>query len=235
MFGGLVVVGAGERNGSKCWSCGAAAADGQVCSECGRLQPFPAGSDHWAVLGLERRLGLDRADLEQRFHGLNRRLHPDYFRLRSPDEQVISLEASAAVNAAYRALRDPVSRVEYLLELEGMALGTAGQAKPPADLFEEILELQEARMELQTADAAEAPALRARLEGAQAELEARRASAEAELAAQFPEWDAGDDATRRRALGRMRDILATRAYLRTVLRDLGVALTVQTDGGQTDR
>jgi molecular chaperone HscB len=224
-----------ERNGSKCWGCGAAARDGDVCPECGRLQPFPAGSDHWAVLGLQRRLGLDRADLERRFHELNRRLHPDYFRLRSPEEQAISLEASAAVNAAYRALRDPVSRVEYLLELEGMALGTAGQAKPPADLFEEILELQEARMELQTADADEALALRARLEGAQAELQARRAGAETELTAGFPEWDAGDDATRRRVLGRMRDVLATRAYLRTVLRDLGAALAVSSGGRQTDR
>ena len=139
------------------------------------------------------------------------------------------------MNTAYRALRDPVSRVEYLLELEGMALGTAGQAKPPADLFEEILALQEARMELRTAGADEAPALRARLEGARAELEARRADAETDLTARFPEWDAGDDATRRRVLGRMRDILATRAYLRTLLRDLGAALTVQQDGGQTDR
>jgi molecular chaperone HscB len=206
-----------------------------VCPECGRLQPFPAGSDHWAVLGLERGLGLDRADLQERFHRLNRRLHPDYFRLRSPEEQAISLEASAAVNAAYRALRDPVGRVEYLLELEGMALGTAGQAKPPADLFEEILELQEARMELQTADTEEAPALRARLEGARAELESRRAGVEAELTACFPEWDAGDDATRRRVLGRMRDILATRAYLRTVLRDLGAALAVDQDGGSAER
>jgi hypothetical protein len=90
-------------------------------------------------------------------------------------------------------------------------------------------------MELQTADADEVPALRARLEAAQEELEARRAGAEAELTACFPEWDAGDGAARRGVLGRMRDILATRAYLRTVLRDLGVALTVQTDGGQTDR
>ena len=225
----------GERNGSKCWSCGTGARPGDVCPECGRLQPFAAGGDHWSVLGLERHLGVDRADLERRFHALNRRLHPDYFRLRSPEEQAISLEASAAVNAAYRALRDPVSRVEYLLELENMGLGTAGQAKPPADLFEEIMELQEARMELQSADPDEAPALRARLEGAQAELEARRSGTEAALTACFPEWDAGDDATRQRVLGSMRDILATRAYLRTVLRDLGVALTVPSDGGQTDR
>jgi molecular chaperone HscB len=232
----LVVVEAttSERVGPKCWGCGALAPAGDVCPECGRLQPFPAGSDHWAVLGLERRLSVDRADLERRFHGLNRRLHPDYFRLRSAEEQAVSLEASAAVNAAYRALRDPVSRVEYLLEQEGMALGTAGQAKPPADLFEEILELQEARMELPTAGPDEAPALRARLEEARSGFEARRAGVERELEACFPEWDAGDAVTRRHLLGRMRDILATRAYLRTALRDLGAALAVQTDGGLTD-
>ena len=234
MFGGPILSVVIEQSGSKCWSCGAVAPAGDLCPECGRLQPFPA-SDHWTVLGLERRLDLERPDLEQRFHRLNRRLHPDYFRLRSPEEQGISLEASAAVNAAYRALRDPVGRVEYLLELEGMGLGTAGQARPPADLFEEILELQEARMELQTADAATAPALRARLEEARTELESRRARAEAELTACFPEWDAGDDAVRRRVLGRMRDILATRAYLRTVIRDLGAALTLEGEGGRTDQ
>lgn len=222
-----------ERRGATCAGCGAAAVEGSICPACGRIRPFPEGSDHWAVLGLERRLGLDRADLERRFHGLNRRLHPDYFRLRSPEEQTISLEASAAVNAAYRTLRDPVSRVEYLLELEGMGLGLAGQAKPPADLFEEIMELQEARMELATADPDEAPALRARLENAKAELEARRTGAEQELTATFPAWDAGDEAIRRRLLGEMRDILATRAYLRTVLRDLGAALAGQTERGHT--
>jgi molecular chaperone HscB len=222
-----------ERLGSTCAGCGAAVAGGPFCPECGRIRPFPAGSDHWTVLGLERRLGLDRADLERRFHGLNRRLHPDYFRLRSPEEQTISLEASAAVNAAYRTLRDPVSRVEYLLELEGMALGSAGQAKPPADLFEEIMELQEARMELQRADPDEAPALRARLDAAREELEERRAETERQLTVRFPAWDAGDDAVRRRLLGEMRDILATRAYLRTVLRDLGAALTGQSERGQT--
>ena len=222
-----------ERRGATCAGCGAPAVEGPICPVCGRIRPFPEGSDHWAVLGLERRLGLDRADLERRFHGLNRRLHPDYFRLRSPEEQTISLEASAAVNAAYRTLRDPVSRVEYLLELEGMGLGLAGQAKPPADLFEEIMELQEARMELATADPDEAPPLRARLENAKAELEARRTGAEQELTATFPAWDAGDEAIRRRLLGEMRDILATRAYLRTVLRDLGAALAGQTERGHT--
>src|SRR5262249_35280885 len=159
---------------AKCRQCGAEAPGGAVCAECGRLQPFAPGLDHWAVLGLPRSLELDRADLERRFHELNRRFHPDYFRLRGPDEQAISLENSAAVKAAYGPLRESASRVESLLELEGMALGSAGQARPPADLFEEIMELQEARQELEAAGVGASGELRARLEAARSELEARQ-------------------------------------------------------------
>jgi molecular chaperone HscB len=213
-----------------CPGCGAAAPAGDLCPGCGRLQSFPAGLDHWAVLGLERRLDLDRADLEQRVHRLNRRFHPDYFRLRSPEEQATSLGNSAAVNAAYRTLRDPVARVEYLLELEGLP---AGQGKPPADLFEEILEVQEARLALATADQAEAGELRARLEAARQTFAAWRERTEAELTGRFAAWDAGDGPSRRRLLEEMRDILGVRAYLRTVLRDLEGALTVEPAGGLT--
>jgi molecular chaperone HscB len=176
------------------------------------------------VLGIDRRLTLERAELERRFHDLNRRFHPDYFRLRAPEEQAISLENSAAVNGAYRTLRDPFARIEYLLAREGMALGSAGQARPPADLFAEIMELQEARQELEAADPAAAAPLRARLEAARAELETRQAGTEPALVARFAVWDRGDDAERRRVLGEMRDLLAERAYLKTILRDLGSAL-----------
>jgi molecular chaperone HscB len=207
----------------KCRACGADAPAGDLCPECGRLQPFPAGADHWTVLGLDRRLQLDRTDLERRFHALNRRFHPDYFRLRAPEEQATSLDDSAAVNTAYRALRDPVGRVEYLLALEGLGLGTAGQARPPADLFEEIMELQETRQEFE-ADGGRNPGLRERLAAARGDLEGRRAATETELVALFPGWDAAAPAEQRALLGRMRDILATRAYLGTILRDLGAAL-----------
>jgi molecular chaperone HscB len=210
--------------GSKCSGCGASAPGGEVCPECSRLQPYATGADHWSVLGLERGLGLDRADLERRFHALNRRFHPDYFRLRSAEEQAASLENSASVNAAYRALRDPVARVEYLLELSGLGLGTAGQSRPPADLFEEIMELQEARQELEMAGPGAPAELRERLAGARSDLETRREQTQAELVALFPGWDVADEAERGRLLRRMRDILATRAYLGTIVRDLGAAL-----------
>jgi molecular chaperone HscB len=155
---------------------------------------------------------------------LNRRFHPDYFRLHPPDEQEISLQNSAAVNTAYRALREPVSRAEYLLECSGLALGSQGQARPPADLFEELLELQETRQDLAGAVPGDAPALVARLAAARGELEERARRLEADLVGLFSRFDAAPDGDRPILLARMREILATRAYLRTALRDLGAAL-----------
>jgi molecular chaperone HscB len=176
-------------------------------------------------------LRLDRVELERRFHALNRRFHPDYFRLHPADEQAVSLENSAAVNTAYRALREPVSRVEYLLECSGMPAGASGQTRPPADLFEEILELQETRQELAGAAPDEAPALIARLATARTDLEERAGRLEADLVELFARFDGAPDGDRPIVLARMREILATRAYLRTALRDLGAALN---GAGTTD-
>ena len=205
-----------------CRECGAAAPAADRCPACGRLQPFPPGVDHWQVLGEARRLDLDRGALEARFHALSRRYHPDYFRLRSPEDQAVSLENAAAVNAAYRTLRDPIARMEYLLEREG-ARGP-GPERPPAELFEEILEIQEARQELTGAAEEEASAIRRRLTAAREELAARRVASEAELVRLQPTWDAAPEAARAALLRRMGDLLATRAYLTTVLRDLAAAL-----------
>jgi molecular chaperone HscB len=208
----------------RCGECGTEAPAAATCPGCGRLMPFAPGSDHWAVLGLPRRLTLDRADLERRVHELARRFHPDYYRLRSPAEQAQSLENSAAVNTAYRTLRDPVGRAEYVLATEGLDGSAASPAKPPADLFEEIMEIQEARQELAAAPPAEASALVDRLRAARADLEGRRAATEAALPALFARWDAAQAEDQRLILGEMRDFLGRRAYLRTVLRDLEAAL-----------
>ncbi len=70
------------------------------------------------VFGLPRKLAIDAAALQRRFYELSRQHHPDFHQTASADEQARVLETSARVNAAYRALRDPIARVEYLVRLE---------------------------------------------------------------------------------------------------------------------
>ena len=96
--------------------------------------------------GLPRRLVIDQAQLERRFRDLSRQFHPDYFYNASPTERLASLERSSYLNDAYRALRNPISRIEHLLAIEGLpsAKSEDGTAKVPPGLLEEVFELNEA-------------------------------------------------------------------------------------------
>ncbi len=184
-------------------------------------------SDYFEVFGLPRKLRVDEEDLRRRFYELSRRHHPDFHQLAGEGEQAEALASSALVNRAYRALRDPLARVEYAIALEEGREGREGAAvKPraPRDLLEEMLEVQEALEEAKSSglDAA----ARARLSAERQRLVERRAAGEGEIAARSAEWDAALDQGRDRTalLQWFKDALATRAYLSTVIDDLSEAL-----------
>lgn len=184
-------------------------------------------SDYFRVFGLPRKLQVDGEALQRRFYELSRAHHPDFHHGADAVRQAEALETSALVNRAYRALREPLARVEYLIALEeGRETKEGDTAKPkaPMDLLEEMLEVQEALQEAKTSGLDEAA--RARLAEERERLRARQAVEEAALIALFPEWDraveAGGD--RKALLEKFKKRLATRAYLRTVIDDLSDAL-----------
>src|SRR5688572_26967114 len=86
----------------------------------GRARERPGAAipmNFFEVFGLDRKLAIDAAALQRRFYELSREHHPDFHQAAPADAQARVLEASARVNAAYRALRDPIARVEYLIRL----------------------------------------------------------------------------------------------------------------------
>lgn len=82
-------------------------------------------ADFFALLGLPRRYGIDREQLEQRYLELAAQVHPDRVAGESSRAQREAMEASAAVNEAYRVLRDSVRRAEYLVKLGGIDLDSS--------------------------------------------------------------------------------------------------------------
>ncbi|HEV8438399.1 MAG TPA: Fe-S protein assembly co-chaperone HscB [Methylomirabilota bacterium] len=183
--------------------------------------------DYFAVFGLPRKLQVDADDLQRRFYALSRRHHPDFHQLSGEAEQAAALSSSALINRAYRALRDPLGRVEYVIALEEgreTKEGAEVKAKAPGDLLEEMLEIQETLEEAKMSGLnAES---RSRLDQERRRLAERKAAGEAALVALFPDWDqlidTGGD--RRPLLDSFKQGLATRAYLRTVIEDLDEAL-----------
>jgi molecular chaperone HscB len=183
-------------------------------------------TDFFQVFGLERRLGLDVAALQRRFYELSRQWHPDFHQLAPPDKQARALRESAQVNAAYRALRDPIARIEYLIRLEegrDTQEGAAVKPQAPPELLAEMFEIQEALEEARTG--ALDDATRAALTARRQALAARQTEVEARLVGPLSAaWDAAGPEHRPAALAALKTALATRAYVRTVLDDLGAAL-----------
>src|SRR5262249_55554924 len=142
----------------QCWRC-RQEVTALVCPRCEAVQPFSGEPDLFAVLGLPRRLVVDPVDLEQRYHETSRLVHPDRFQTASVRERELSVDASAAVNRAYRTLRDPVALGRYWLTLNGVALGGGQQGVPPA-LAAEVFAVQEQLEELRAARAEDAPSHR---------------------------------------------------------------------------
>lgn len=75
--------------------------------------------DHFERLGQPRQHGLDRDALEQAYLQRAAAAHPDKVAQDDSGAKRAAMEASAAINEAYRTLRDPVKRAEYLVKLGG--------------------------------------------------------------------------------------------------------------------
>src|SRR3990172_5154173 len=193
-----------------CWNCQSEVGGEYFCPQCVKVQPASVWSDYFDVFGLPRKLGLDLEELQRRFYDWSRKFHPDLFQRATPEEQAISLENSALVNTAYRTLRDPLKRVEYLINLEeGAVKGIPPRA--PTDLLDEMLDVQEA-LEEAKAGGLDAKA-RKRLDEERGRLLDRRSAEEARLWEVSGEWDAlvdggaivsGREEIRRTLLDRMK-------------------------------
>ena len=183
-------------------------------------------TSYFEVFGLDRKLAIDGLALQRRFYELSRAHHPDFHQAAPAEEQARALEVSALVNAAYRALRDPIARVEYLVRLEegrDTKEGDAVKPKAPPELLAEMFEIQEALQEARSGDLDDDT--RTTLVGQRERLQARRAAEEALITGELSAaWDAASAPDRPGILAAFKAALATRAYLRTVIDDLDEAL-----------
>jgi molecular chaperone HscB len=208
-----------------CWSCNSRTDDGQFCKGCGKIQPAPPGADYFALLGLPPKLGINPAALEQTFHQLSWKLHPDSFVLAEERERQVALDRSSQLNDAYRTLREPVSRVEYLLRHRGVRKEGASKQQAPPELLEEVFELNESLDELRAArrsNGGSLAGLRHKLEAAQHNFESKLAEVDGELENMFAIWDAAldrgaSDDDQQKLLARMNEILNRRSYIRNLV------------------
>ncbi len=125
-----------------CWSCAAPVTAGDVkCAACGKVQPAGRATP-FERLGLPATLDIDDKELERAWLQRSRQVHPDRFARASDAEKRYAAEQTAALNDAYRAVKDPFDRASWLVDA---ALGGATTDKGGLDpaLLVELMEARE--------------------------------------------------------------------------------------------
>jgi molecular chaperone HscB len=218
---------------AKCWSCGQEVAEGQpFCSSCGKIQP-PRPADYFAMFGLPPKLDLDVQALEKQFYRYSRKLHPDVHARASQQEQEWSLAQASLLNDAYRTLKNPLDRTKYLLRLEGVQFEEdrgANPSKVPADLLEEVFELNMQLEELRQNQKMGEDDLQLRhdLEAAKTQFAAQLSTLDEQVRSRWSAWDAAweqnDEAKKAAAKEAMTALLQRRSYLQNLVRDVDQTL-----------
>jgi molecular chaperone HscB len=210
---------------AQCPSCARVQPPRLFCSDCGA--PLAAELDRFGALGVPRRLTLDLAQLENLYHDLGRRLHPDRFADSPGPVRAASLSATALLTRAFRTLRDPVSRGLYWLELNGEKLASDNKNVPP-ELADLIFEVQETLAELRGCDSHddERKRLHALVAATKQDVDAFIKESLADLQHNFERWDSGVNHDTQ-LIVQLKAILSRIAYLRTLARDIQRALEQQ--------
>src|SRR5882757_10259556 len=163
-------------------------------------------------------------ELEKKFLLLSWKLHPDNYVNASPEEREISLKRSSELNDAYRTLREPVARVEYLLAIEGARVEGKTKQQAPPELLEEVFELNESLDELREAkqSGGDLIELKGRLESAEDNFQGKLEEVDSKLESVAREWDGAvdakvDTAARKQIFADMNELLNRRSYIRNLV------------------
>ena len=135
------------------------------------------------------------------------------------------------MNDAYRVLRDPVARVEYLLEIEGARKEGEQKQQAPPELLEEVFELNESLDELRDAkvSGSDLEALKSKLELAETGFQQKLLEVDQQLFAAAKQWDAAidanaSDADRDAIKVRLNELLNRRSYIRNLVNSVAKEL-----------
>jgi molecular chaperone HscB len=178
-------------------------------------------TDYYQLFGIPRSLNLSLDELQKRFYELSRQLHPDRFMQKPEAERQQALDKSSELNDAYRTLKDPIKRAQYLLGQEGFDIGEQRSKDVPPELLEEVFELNMALEEMRSGDDSARP----QLEAAEKNFTNMLSDVDRQLESLFEKYDQSQS---RDVLGEIRGVLNRRKYILNLVDEVHKTLSPTT-------
>ena len=102
-----------------------------------------ASENYFELFGLPPRYALDAATLELSWRTLAARVHPDRYATATPAERRVAMQWAAIINEAYRVLKTPLARAQYLCEQAGCDIGAESSSQVDVDFLSRQMQWRE--------------------------------------------------------------------------------------------
>jgi len=99
---------------------------------------------HFDRFGLPQAFDVDLELLDRNYRELQRSVHPDRFVNASDQQRRFSMQQATLINEGYQALKDPLKRGRYLLQLDGREFDDERNTTSDTEFLMEQMELREA-------------------------------------------------------------------------------------------
>lgn len=98
---------------------------------------------------------VDFQQLDIKFRALQKALHPDRYADKSDFEKRLAVQTAATINQAYETIKNPLSRAQYLLELEDLDASQETHITSDGQFLMDQMLLREALSEIRESENAE--------------------------------------------------------------------------------
>lgn len=164
--------------------------------------------NYFTLLGIEQGFAVNESELQKLYVRAQQESHPDRMVGKSDAERTQAIQKSMDINEAHETLRNPLSRAQHLLALQGIVVNAESKdsVRPSQALLMETMELREQLAAADNAGALQAMAL---------DLKKASAACQDILQAQFAAEDydgAAQDTIRLRYLGKAMEEAHMRLY-----------------------
>ena len=97
------------------------------------------GENHFQLFGIPAQFSIDTEELGAAYRDLQARVHPDKFAQGTAADRRAAMQWAVRANEAYTALKNPLKRAVYLLDLRGVEIGAeTNTAMEPAFLMAQM-------------------------------------------------------------------------------------------------
>ncbi len=109
--------------------------------------------NYFEIFALDVSSHVDMSQLKQKNHALQQQMHPDRFASGSEAEKREAMQKTSLINQAYNTLKEPASRLQYMLSLQGIDMNAETDTSMDGAFLMEQMELRESIAEVRdTAD-----------------------------------------------------------------------------------